>query len=200
MKKLIICAVLALQFFVIQVNAQTITESLDQAKSAYSSGDLENTRFELEKALQEINQLIAKEILDMLPSEMGKMQHLPAEDSYSGGMNGAAGLMVHRMYKTEASSLGLDILGDSPMIKAINTVLTMPAFMATDPNQKKIKVSGYKALLTKSTDEKGVVTATVQLPFDNSLLTVSTSGISDEAELIKLLNTIPMADIAAKAR
>jgi hypothetical protein len=200
MKKIIISAVMALQFFVIQGYAQDVTGKLDQAKASYSSGDLENTRFALQQALQEINQIIAKEILDMLPVEMGKMPNIIAEDSYSGGAGGFAGLTVHRNYKSEIRSVNLDILGDSPMIKTINMVLSMPGFMSGDPNQKKIKIAGYKALLTKNTDEKGSVSFTVQLPFDNSLLSVNSDGIADENELIAMLNTIPMADIAAKAK
>lgn len=200
MKKLIICAVLALHLFVIQGYAQDISGKLDQAKASYSSGDLENTRFALQQALQEINQIIAKEILEMLPAEMGKMQKLVSDDSYSGGVGGFAGITVHRNYKSDVSNIGVDILGDSPMIKAINTMLAMPGFMTSDPNQKKIKVAGYKALLTKNTDDQGIVSCTVQLPFDNSLLTVNTNGIADENELIGMLNTIPVADIAKKAK
>lgn len=200
MKKLVICAMIAMQFFVIQGYAQDVTGKLDQAKSAYSAGDLENTRFALQQALQEINQMIAKEILELLPAEMGKMPKLAAEDSYSGGIGVYAGLTVHRNYKSEGSSLEIDILGDSPMIKAINSMLAMPGFMTSDPNQKKIKIGGYKALLTKNTDDQGIVSCTVQLPFDNSLLTVNTNGIADENELIGMLNTIPMADISSKSK
>ncbi|NOU46713.1 MAG: hypothetical protein HOO86_06595 [Bacteroidales bacterium] len=200
MKKIIICAVMALQFFVIQGYAQDVTGKLEQAKASYSSGDLENTRFALQQALQEINQIIAKEILGMLPVEIGKMPTIVAEDSYSGGSGGFAGLTVHRNYKSVTGSLSLDIIGDSPMIKTINMVISMPGFMSGDPNQKKVKIAGYKALLTKNTDEKGVVSFTVQLPFDTSLLSVNSDGIADENELIAALNTIPMADIAAKAK
>ncbi len=200
MKKIIIIALIALQLAGIQGFTQNVTEKINEAKASYSAGDLENTRFALEQALQEINQIIAKEILDMLPVELGGMKSLAAEDSFAGGASGYAGVSVHRSYKSDKSSISLDILGDSPMISSLNAILSLPSIMASDPNQKKIKIAGYKALQTKSVDDQGVVSFSIQMPFDQSLLNIESKGISDEAQLSKILNTIPVADIVAKAK
>jgi hypothetical protein len=71
--------------------------------------------------------------------------------------------------------------------------------MSSDPNQKRIKISNYKALLTKSTDDQGVVTYDIQLPFSSSMLTLKCTGIANENEVVGLANGLPVDKIAKLA-
>lgn len=199
-KKLIILIVV---FFVIPgtfIQAQEVTASLDEALSSYKSDNLEDARFALQGALREINQAIGKEILAILPDEMNGMSKVEAGDDVTGINTGFAGLFISRAYTAEDRDASIEIVSDSPLLAGINTILAMPGFMTSDENQKRIKIEGYKALLTRNTDNEGVVSYDLQMPFSGSLLTFQCTGIEDENEVIGMVNRIPVDEIVTIAR
>lgn len=174
---------------------QEVAQKLSTAKSSYKSGDLENTRFALQEALNDVNRTIGNEILALLPKSMGSMNVVAESDDVTGVNMGFAGLYVNRDYAGENSSSSFQIVSDSPLLSGISSLLTMSVFMATDPNQKRIKVDGYKALLTREESTEGEVSYDMQLPFGSSLLTFECDGISSEDEVMSMINSIPVAEI-----
>ena len=183
-----------------RTGAQDFPTMLSQARSSYQSGDLEDARFALQEALNEINRVIGNEILGMLPGEMKGMDAVEDGDQITGTAGGFAGLYVSREYSDSTRTASVEIISDSPMLAGINSILTMPAFAASDPNQKRIRVGSYKALMTKDLTENDEVSYTVQVPAANLLLTFRTSGIADETEVIELANSLPMDGITKIAR
>jgi len=180
----------------IQVKAQDVQANIDEARSSYQSGNLENARFALQQALTSINQEIGKEILALLPTEMGNMPVVEGSDNVSGASYGYAGLYVNRSYTLDTTaSSSVEIVSDSPLLAGINALLTMPAFAYSDANQKQIKIKNYKAMLTKSIDDQGIASYDIQLPFSSSLLTFQCTGIQDENEVIGMANSIPVDKI-----
>jgi hypothetical protein len=181
------------------IYSQDVQANLDKAKSSYQSGDLENTRFALQEALNLINQAIGQEILGLLPASLGGMEKTADGDNVTGTGMGFAGLFVDRAYAGGDKNASVEIVGDSPLMTAINAMLAMPAFMSSDPNQKRIKISSYKALQTKSTSEQGIVTYEIQLPLTNTLLTFRCTGVQNESEVTGMANTLPVDKIAKLA-
>ena len=180
----------------IQVKAQDVQANIDEAWTSYQSGNLENARFALQQALNSINQEIAREILALLPAEMGDMPMVEGSDDVSGSSYGYAGLYVNRSYALDTTaSSSIEIVSDSPFLAGINALLAMPALAYSDPNQKQIKINNYKAMLTKSEDDQGIASYDIQLPFSSSLLTFHCTGIQDENEVIGMVNTIPVDKI-----
>ncbi len=182
------------------IKAQEVTASLDEALSSYKSDNLENARFALQGALNGINQTIGKEILNILPDEMNGMAKVEAGDDVTGVNTGFAGLFISRSYAGENGDASIEIVSDSPLLAGINTILAMPGFMTSDENQKRIKIEGYKALLTKNTDSEGVVSYDIQMPFSGSLLTFQCSGVDNENEVIGMASSIPVNEIETIAR
>jgi hypothetical protein len=185
------------------VMAQEFDKSLASAKSAYSSGNLEDARFNLENALREVDVAIGKEVMKVLPTTLGTLPYNAKEDNVTGMSASFAGLYVHRTYGTaQDKNAYIDIVSDSPMMAGISAILSMPMIMNSgDNNQKVIKVQGYKTLLTKQADENGQVTGyDVQTPFGNSMLTLHYSGNITEAEITKLANSIPLEKIVSVAQ
>jgi hypothetical protein len=185
------------------VMAQEFDKSLASAKSAYSSGNLEDARFNLENALREVDVAIGKEVMKVLPTTLGTLSYNSKEDNVTGMSASFAGLYVHRTYGTaQDKNAYIDIVSDSPMMAGISAILSMPMIMNSgDSNQKVIKVQGYKTLLTKQADENGQVTGyEVQTPFGNSMLTLHYSGNITEAEITKLANSIPIEKIVSVAQ
>ena len=197
MKKILFAITFALTLLSgAKIYSQDIQANLDAAKSSYQSGDLENTRFKLQEALNYINQAIGQEILGLLPSALGGMEKTADGDNITGTNMGFAGLYVGRTYTGTNKNASVEIVGDSPLMTGINALLTMPSFMSSDPNQKRIKIGSYKALQTKSTDDQGVTTYEIQLPLTNTLLNIRCTGVQNESEVTGMLNTIPVDKIA----
>ena len=197
MKKLYIIAITVFFFLSYNTNAQEVTAKLDEAKSAYSSNDLEGARFALKQALLELDQVLGKEILMMLPTEMEGLPVIEEEDNVTGNAMGFTGMYVNRSYRQENQSVNVELIDDSPLIGSINTLLSMPTFMgAGDPNQKRIKIHGYKALMNKSMDDStSVFSYEIQIPFNKSMLTFKSTGFNDENTVMRLAETLPLEAI-----
>ena len=192
---LCICLFLAFQSY-----AQEIGPTFSDAKSSYSSGSLDDARFALEQALQQIDQAIGTEILKILPTNLSGMNYNDQEDNVVGTNLGFAGLFVDRNYGQGEKNAGIDIIGDSPLMAGLNAMLALPAIMTQgDQDQKRIKVDGYKSLLQKETNSEGVDSYTVQIPASSTLISLNVTGFS-ENEVISMANMIPVTQILKLAQ
>ena len=200
MKKLLFSTIILILFSGMNMLGQDVQARLDAAKSAYQSGNLEDARFELQEALNEINQVIGQKILEVLPAEMGGMAVDSAGDEITGTAAGYAGLYVTREYLEGNNNASVQIVADSPMLASINALMALPAFVSTDENQKRVKVSGYKSLMTKDSDDQGNTSYDIQVPVSNLLLTFSYSGPADEDEVVEMANTIPVDEVVKLAQ
>lgn len=177
------------------VHAQEFATSLNEARSSYTSGNLDDARFALEETLRQIDQAIGKEILEKLPKNVSGMDYLEEDDSAVGTSLGFAGLFVSRNYNSETQSASIEIIGDSPLMAGLNAILAMPAIVTGgDPNQKRIKVQGYKSLMQKSESEDGSESFTIQIPGNSALISLSCNNMNENAA-IAMANMIPVADI-----
>ena len=193
----ILCICLIVSF---QTNGQEIGATFSDAKSSYSSGSLDDARFALEQALQQIDQAIGKEILKILPTNLSGMNYNEPEDNVVGTNMGFAGLFVDRNYGQGEKNAGIDIIGDSPIMAGLNAMLALPAIMTQgDQDQKRIKVDGYKSLLQKETSSEGIDSYTVQIPAHSTLISLNVTGFS-ESEVISMANMIPVSQIVKLAQ
>jgi hypothetical protein len=178
------------------VFAQDFAANLASAKSAYASGNLEDARFAMQNMLTDLDIAIGKEVLKMLPQKMDAFAANAKTDNVTAN-TGLAGAIVHRDYGTEEKRLNLDIMSNSPLVGSMNAILAMP-FVGNsgDGTQKTVKIQGYKGLLQKSVDtETNKTDFTLQIPLNNTLLTFTVPD-SNEADVLKMANTIPVGDIA----
>jgi hypothetical protein len=177
--------------------AQDVNKHLDEARSAYGAGQLDAARFALQQAMNEVDLAIGKEILKVLPTRLGQSPAIEAEDNVTFATGGYAGLFLSRNYRTDGgSSVSLQIIGDSPMLAGINAILSLPLIGAGDPNQKRIRVGNYRALMQKSTSDEGAVSWNIQVPFGSSLMTLQYQGINEEKAVTDMANTIPVDQVA----
>lgn len=193
MKKILILAFSVLTF---TLSAQDFAKNLATAKSSYASGDLENSRFAMQQMMTEIDLAIGREVLKLLPSKLEAMAANTKTDNVTAN-TGITGVLIHRDYGTGEKISNIDVMGNSPLVASLNAILQLP-FMANsgDGTQKIIKVDGYKGILQKTVDsETNKTDYTLQIPINSSLLTLVVPN-STEAEVIKMANTIPVAQIA----
>lgn len=178
------------------VTAQDFNKSLASAKSSYSNGDLENSRFAMQQMITELDMAIGKEVLKMLPTKMDAMAANTKTDNVTAN-TGLAGVLIHRDYGTGDKICNIDIMGNSPLVASLNAMLSLP-FMGNsgDGTQKVIKVDGYKGILQKTVNtETNKTDFTLQIPVNSSLLTFNIPN-SNEADVLKYANTIPVQQIA----
>ena len=95
MKKLII--IIAIVSFSGNVLAQDFTKDMATAKSAYNAGKLEETHFALQQAMQEIDLIVGKEVLKLLPPKMDSLTINTKDDNVSTNV-GFVGATIHRSY------------------------------------------------------------------------------------------------------
>ena len=179
------------------VLAQDFTKDMATAKAAYNAGKLEETHFALQQAMQEIDLIVGKEVLKLLPPKMDSLTINTKDDNVSSNV-GFVGATIHRSYGKYAKKADLSIISNSPMVAMINTFLNTPILggMMNDANTKTVKVQGYKARLEKkpgSAEDKNDYE--LQVPLGSALITFAVDDCSD-TEILAMANTIPLPQIA----
>jgi len=180
--------------FCSHVGAQEFTKHMIEAKTAYSGGKLDDARFAMQQMLQEIDIVTGKEVLKLLPARLEDKAANAKEDNVSGS-SGFFGVIIHREYGTvDSSNINLEVVSNSPMIGSLNALLSIP-MMGSSGDQKVVKINGYKALVQKVTGSYDRTDYELQLPLNNSLITLKAPGYTQD-QVIKMANTLPIADIA----
>ncbi|HEX2535486.1 MAG TPA: hypothetical protein VHK69_17200, partial [Chitinophagaceae bacterium] len=137
--------------------------------------------------------ITGKEVLKLLPAKMMDQSPNSVNDNVSGA-SGYFGVMIHRDYGPETKQIELDVLGNSPMLAGINTLLSLP-LIGNNADQKVIRIAGYKALVQRQSGENNTYNYEVSLPINNNLITLKAPGYSQD-EVIKMANSLPVAEIA----
>ncbi len=177
-----------------EAQAQDFAKRLTEAKTAYTAGKLDDSRFAMEQMLQELDIITGKEVLKLLPVKMGEKAANTKNDNVSGS-SGFVGVVIHREYGTvDTTNAEIEIISNSPLITSINALLSVP-FIGASGDNKVIKINGYKALLEKVSGTNERTDYQVQLPLNSTLITFKAPGTSQD-DMIKMANTLPVADIA----
>ena len=177
--------------------AQDFAKDMVTAKSAYNAGKLEEAHFALQQAMQEIDIIIGKEVLKLLPTKMDSLAVNTKDDNVSSNV-GFVGATIHRSYGKFTKKADLSIISNSPMVAMLNSILNAPLLggMMKDENSKTVKVHGYKARLERrpgSTDDK--YDYDLQVPLGSALITFTVDDCTD-TEILAMANTLPLPEIA----
>lgn len=185
----------------IAATAQDFDKNIATARSSYSSGNLQDSRFAMEQVLRDLDMAIGKEILKLLPAKAGALAMVEKEDNVS-GTGGYVGLYVNRHYGADPKRASIEIMNNSPLINSLTTILSMPILggMMRDENQKIVKVQGYKSILNKHVNtETGKTDYELQIPMNNTLLTLKMDDTS-EGDITAVANGIQLAKIVQMAQ
>lgn len=179
--------------------AQEFTKQLATARSAYSSGKLEESRFAMQQMMQELDIISGKELMGLLPQKLDTLTANTAADNVS-GTSGFAGVVVHREYGKARPDgdvpAQIEIITNSPLIGSLNALLSLP-LIGNTPDQKVIRIAGYKALVQKQSGSDDKPEYEVQLPMNSTLITLKAPGYSQD-KIIALANSLPIAEIAKR--
>lgn len=178
------------------VSAQDFAGNMATAKSSYAGGNLEDARFAMQQMINDLDIAIGKEVLKLLPAKMESLNSNIKNDNVTAN-TGLAGVIIHRDYGATEKMSTLDIMSNSPLVGSLNAILSLP-FVGNsgDGTQKTIKVQGYKGILQKAVGtDTNKTDFTLQIPMNNTLLTLIVPD-SNEAEVLKMANTIPVSEIS----
>jgi hypothetical protein len=173
------------------------------ARTSYAKPDLEDTRYNLMLALQQLDMKVGEEILKILPDKMDSLVAQKKNDNIMANSAGWIGTTIHREYGvTYNNKVDVDIVSNSPMVASLNAWLNNPMF-AQMGGRKAMKVDGYKGSYTfeisESTDAAGNAIKTprseMQIPIFSSLVTVKCDNMKED-DFVKMLNTLPISKIA----
>ncbi|MCU7552439.1 hypothetical protein OCK74_25190 [Chitinophagaceae bacterium LB-8] len=173
--------------------AQEFNKQLTAARTAYTAGKLDDSRFAMQQMLQELDMIMGKEILKLLPAKM-QDQNVNTKNDNVTVATGFVGTITHRDYGVENKMVNLDIISNSPLITSINAILALP-LIGNSGDHKIIKVSGYKALVQKVSGENDRTDYEIQLPLNNALVTLKAPGYTQD-QLIAMANSMPIDQIA----
>ncbi|MBX2913678.1 MAG: hypothetical protein KF856_00265 [Cyclobacteriaceae bacterium] len=183
------------------VMAQDFDKNISAARSSYTSGNLQDSRFAMEQLLRDLDMAIGKEILKLLPAKVGSLAVNEKDDNVTGS-GSYVGLYVNRHYGNDSKRASIEIINNSPLITSLNAILSMPVIggMMRDENQKIIRVQGYKSILNKNANtETGKTDYELQIPMNNTLLTLKMDDAT-ESEITAAANAIPLAKIVQMAQ
>ena len=175
--------------------AQNFSTDISAAKTAYSSGKLEDAHFALLQAMQEIDMIIGKQVISLLPQKMDAYAANAKGDNVTSNV-GMIGTTIHRSYGAN-NEVELSIIGNSPLVATLNTFLNTPFVggIMSNGNNKIIKVQGYKGQLQKTDNGNGKTDYTIQIPIGSSLVTFTGKNTTD-TQITAWANSIPFAQIA----
>lgn len=194
MKKFILTTYI-ICFTLAGVQAQDFQTAIGTAKTAYGSGKLEEAHFALQQALSELDMIIGKEILKLLPAKMDTAVANTKDDHVTSNL-GFAGATVSRSYGNQKANV--EIISNSPLIGTLNTLMNMPMMggIMKDENNKTVKIQGYKARLERQAgDMDNQYNYTLQMPYNSALLTLTVKNCT-EKDILKLADTLPLDEIA----
>jgi hypothetical protein len=150
----------------------------------------------MQQMMQELDIITGKEVLKLLPEKMDTKAANTAKDNVSGA-SGWAGVVVHREYGQpgDTALFTLEVITNSPLLGMVNQILNMPLLAGANPDQKVIRIGGYKGLSNRSTGANGRDEYEIQIPLQSSLITFRAPGMSQD-KVIEMANTIKVAEIA----
>ena len=184
-------------FFTTIVFAQTdFKGEVATAKTSYTSGKLEDAHFALQQALGDLDIIIGKEVLKLLPTQLDSLNANTNSDNVTANV-GFIGATIHRDYGSPEKKAEIEIISNSPLLGTLNAFLNTPLIggMMRDENNKTVKVQGYKARLERTDAGNGKFNYKLDVPFSSSLLTLSVDN-STESEILGMANKIPFQDVA----
>jgi hypothetical protein len=135
------------------VLADDVTDSINEALKQYNSGEFADAVQSLDYACQLIRQKKGGQLEAFLPEPISGWKAEDAKSQAIGSAMFGGGVTAERSYFKGGSRVNVKIITDSPMMQGIMMMFSNP-MMATSDGGKLEKISGEKALVKYSNDNK----------------------------------------------
>ncbi|MCB0640704.1 MAG: hypothetical protein KDC44_03655 [Phaeodactylibacter sp.] len=196
MKKIIAIICCCMPFLMQAQSEAQVQTHMAAAETARAGGNLEETRFQLQEALVELDKVIGQKILAALPTQIKDLKADTGQDQYTSIYTGMSGLFVERTYTSTSDpskKLRLTLMNDSPALASLMKMMNN-SFMASMAGMEIIRLDGYKAVVEEVEGSDPLV-VNINLPFDDSLLTLECTKCADQKEATDLATEFPVKTI-----
>ncbi|MHC1727793.1 MAG: hypothetical protein AB9866_17615 [Syntrophobacteraceae bacterium] len=135
------------------VLADDVTDSINEALKQYNSGEFADAVQSLDYASQLIRQKKGGQLEAFLPKPISGWKAEDAKSQAIGSAMFGGGITAERSYVKGNSRVNVKIITDSPMMQVMSMMFSNP-MMATSDGGKLEKISGEKAIVKYSNDNK----------------------------------------------
>lgn len=174
----------------VSVQADDITDAIQEGLNLYKSGDMSGAAAQLDYASTLLRQAKGQALTQAFPEPLPGWQADEAESQGAGGMMFGGGSSASRSYHKDSARVDISFTSDSPMLQSVLMLFTNPSYMAMSGG-KLVRVQGEKAILKK----EGDVELTMVLD-SKVLISVQGRGVSEE-DVLKYANKINLAQVRA---
>jgi len=112
----------------VPVQADDVTDQIDEALSAYERKDLSTTLTALDTASALVRQAKAEQLSDLLPAPLSGWNAEEAESGFAGSAVMGGGINAERRYFKDDAEITISVASNSPMIQAMAMVFSNPMF------------------------------------------------------------------------
>jgi len=183
--------------------AQSQAEAyIKEAQEFLAKKDYKQAQLSLQDAINDINNLLAKQVADLFPAEINGLKADGDATTNSAGMGMlGGGMQIEKKYRNDAKKQEADvqIIANSPMLANLNMFLTNPAMMGQE--YKSVRVGTNRAILKSSMEDgdggKKIRATEIQLPLGQTLITIHTNGLASEQEELAFANKLDLEKIKA---
>ncbi|MEZ5476836.1 MAG: hypothetical protein R3E95_04920 [Thiolinea sp.] len=131
--------------------ADDVTDSIEEAKTAYADGDYAAAVENLNYAVQLLQQMKGEQLGKLLPEPLSGWEADEVESTAVGAAMFGGGLSAERTYRKDNSSVMIQVVTDSPMLQGMMAMFGNPMFAASSGG-KMTKINGEKAIETYDRD------------------------------------------------
>jgi len=196
---------IALIFICVSLHAfaQSQAETyIKEAQAFLAKKDYKQAQLSLQDAINDINNLLAKQVADLFPAEINGLKADGDATTNSAGMGMlGGGMQIEKKYRNDAKKQDAEvqIIANSPMLANLNMFMTNPAMMGQE--YKSVRVGTNRAILKSSMEDgdggKKIRATEIQLPIGQTLITIHTNGLASEQEELAFANKLDLEKIKA---
>jgi hypothetical protein len=129
--------------------ADDIEEQIQRGVKAYQDGQHREAIQELQFAISQLQELLNKEYLTLLPAPPAGWE---AEDSEAQTMPAAilgGGTSISRSYLRGEERMEITMMADSPLLASLSMMLSNPAMLAAGGNVRPYRYESYRGIIEK---------------------------------------------------
>lgn len=169
---------------------------IKEAQGFLAQKNYKQAQMSLQDAVNELNTILAKQLAEALPKEIGGLKSVDGEETVNAG--GAMGMMgvgmqITKTYRNEAkkeNEAEIMIMANAPMLSSLNMFLTNPAMLGQ--GQKSVRIGTRRAIQKSENenyyDDKGaskqIQVIEIQLPLSQTLITFKLKGFATEQDAL----------------
>ncbi|HJW30903.1 MAG TPA: hypothetical protein VJ508_16830 [Saprospiraceae bacterium] len=189
------------------IGQDQINAFITEAQGYLANKDYKNAQLSLTDAINEINNLVAQQVAQMLPKTVNGLSADGEGQVNTAGMGMmGGGITITQNYKNPTkpeNTAEVQIMANSPMLATMNMALGNPAMMGQ--GYKSVRVGSHRTIMKTEmqdfTDDnnnsKQIRSSEIQIPLSTNLITINARGFATEADELAFANKLDIDKVIA---